>query len=55
MILKLLIEFYRWIWNLPPLDTTDVMMEPIMFFGAMLDILAIVGIISTIIIKYTDR
>ena len=49
MILKLLIEFYRWLWNLPPFDTTDVMMGAILFFGALLDILAVIGIIASII------
>lgn len=55
MILKLLIEYYRWLWNLPPFDTTTDMMGPILFFGAFFDILAIVGIVGAIIIKYTDR
>lgn len=55
MILKLLIEFYRWLWNLPPFDTTDVMMGSILFFGALLDMLAIVGIVGVIITKYTNR
>lgn len=55
MILKLLIEFYRWLWNLPPFDTADVMMGPILFFGALLDIVVVIGIVGAIIIKYTDR
>lgn len=49
MILKLLIVYYRWLWNLPPFDTTIVGMGCILFFGAMLDIIAIVGIIGLII------
>ena len=55
MILKLLIEFYRWLWNLPPFDTTYVKMGSLMFFGALLDIVAIVAIVAMIIIRYTDR
>jgi hypothetical protein len=55
MILKLLIEFYRWLWDLPPFDTADVMMGAILFFGALFDIFAIVGIIGAIITKYTNR
>lgn len=55
MILKLLIEFYRWLWSLPPFDTTNATMGLILFFGAVLDIFAIVGIVVAIIIKYTDR
>jgi hypothetical protein len=55
MILKLLIGFYRWLWSLPPFDTTDGMMGEILFFGAILDILAIVGIIGVIITKATDK
>lgn len=55
MILKLLIAFYRWLWNLPPIDATDKTFELIIFFGAMIDIVVLIGIIGTIIIKYTDR
>lgn len=55
MILKLLIVFYRWLWNLPPVDATNKMFELIIFFGACLDIVAIIGLIGMIIIKYTDR
>lgn len=55
MILKLLVEFYRWLWNLPPFDTTDVTMELILFFGALFDILAIVGIIGLTITAYNNK
>lgn len=55
MILKLLIVFYRWLWNLPPLDTTDTMMGLILFFGALLDIMAIVGIIGLIVTNKNFR
>lgn len=55
MILKLLIDFYRWLWNLPPLDTVDKTIESIVAFGAFIDIVALIGIIGAIIIKYTDR
>lgn len=49
MILKLMINYYRWLWNLPPFDTTTAMMESILFFGAILDIFAIVGITGLIV------
>lgn len=49
MILKMLIVFYRWLWNLPPFDTTTAMMGSILFFGAMIDIVAIVGITGLIV------
>lgn len=55
MILKLLIEFYRWAWNLSPLDTADKMIEPVVAFGAYIDIVVLIGIIGVIISKYTDR
>lgn len=55
MILKLLIALYRWLWNLPPIDATNKMFDLIIFFSAMIDIVAIIGIIGTIIIRYTDR
>lgn len=55
MILKLLIEFYRWLWSLPPLDIANKAIEPIIIFGAFFDIVVLIGIIGAIIIKYTDR
>ena len=55
MILKLLINFYRWLWEMPPIDAAYVMIELIVFFGAIIDIGAIIGLIGMIIIKYTDR
>lgn len=53
MILKLLIEFYRWLWSLPPLDIVDTTIELAMF-GAFIDIAVIIGLIGAIIIKFTD-
>jgi hypothetical protein len=55
MILKMLIVYYRWLWNLPPFDTTTDTMGVILTVGAMIDIIAIVGIVGAIITKYTDR
>lgn len=50
MILKLLTEFFRWSWSLPPLKTSD---ESIVFilFGALIDVMVLVGIIGTIILE----
>lgn len=55
MILKLLIAFYRWLWDLPPIDATDKMFDLIVLFSAMIDIAVLIWIIGTIIIEYTDR
>lgn len=57
MILKLLIEFYRWLWGMPPLviQTTNEPMTPVIFFGAMIDIVAIIGIVGLAITAYNDR
>ena len=55
MILKLLINFYRWLWEMPPIDAADGMFGEIVLFGALIDIGAIIGLIGMIIIKYTDR
>ena len=55
MILKLLIGFYRWLWGMPPIDAADETYGLIVFFGALIDIGAIIGLIGMIIIKYTDR
>ena len=44
-----MIDYYRWLWNLPPLDTANATMGAILFFGALLDIMAIVGIVGLII------
>ena len=42
MILKLLIDFYRWLWGMEPwcVQTVDETMSLLIAFGAMLDILA---------------
>lgn len=55
MILKLLIEFYRWLWDLPPLENTSEWMGLILFTGAVVDIGVLVGIIGAIVIKIQDR
>lgn len=49
MILKLLIDYYRWIWNLPPFDTTHIDMGSILFFGAIIDLVAVVGTVGLIV------
>lgn len=54
MILKLLIEFYRWLWNLPPIDTTDGSMGFILFTGALIDIAVLIGIIVPTVITIQD-
>lgn len=55
MILKLLIEFYHWLWGMPAFDTTQPMMGFFMFFGAVLDIVVLVGIIGITITAIQDR
>jgi hypothetical protein len=40
---------------LPPFDATDVMMGSILFFGALFDMLTIVGIVGLVITAYNDR
>ena len=54
MILKLLIDFYRWLWGMPPIDAADGTFGLIILFGVFIDIVAIIGLIGMIIIKYTD-
>lgn len=54
MILKLLIEFYHWLWNLPPIDTTDESMSFILFTGALIDIAVLIGIIVPTVITIQD-
>lgn len=54
MILKLLTEFYRWLWSLPPLDIVDITIG-LVVFGAFIDIVVIIGLIGAIIIKFTDK
>lgn len=55
MILKLLIDFYHWLWGVPAFDTTQQMMSCFMFFGAVLDVFALVGIIGITITAIQDR
>jgi hypothetical protein len=57
MILKLLIDFYRWIWGMKPwvMQTVDEPAALMISFGALIDICAIVGIVGSIITAYNDR
>ena len=57
MIVKLLIDFYRWLWGMPPLVTQTVTetVELVIFFSALIDISAIVGIIGSVITVYNNR
>lgn len=54
MILKLLIEFYHWLWSLPPLDKTSEWMEFILFTGALIDIAVLIGIIVPTVITIQE-
>lgn len=57
MILKLLIDFYRWLWGMPPL-VVQLDNEPIVLaitFGTIIDITAIIGIIGCAVTAYNDR
>lgn len=57
MIVKILINFYRWLWGLKPLvvNTLDNSSSLIMIFGAFIDIMVIIGIVGFAIIAYSDR
>jgi hypothetical protein len=55
MILKLLINFYHWLWSLPPLDKTSEAMSFILFTGALIDIGVLIGIIVPTVITIQDR
>lgn len=57
MIVKILINFYRWLWGLEPLvvKTLDNSSSLIMIFGAFIDIMVIIGIVGFAIIAYSDR
>ena len=57
MILKLLIDFYRWLWGMPPLviNPSDEPMVLAITFGVMIDISVIIGIIGCAISKYNDN
>jgi hypothetical protein len=56
MILKLLIDFYRWLWGMPPL-VVQPDNEPIVLaitFGVIIDIAVIIVIIGCAVIAYSD-
>ena len=59
MILRLIVAFTRWAWGVSPAFVTPE--QPlgkwvvVLFFGAMLDVLALVGVIGTVVIWYTGR
>lgn len=59
MILRLIIAFTRWVWSVSPAFVTPE--QPlgewgaVMIFGAMLDVLALVGVTGTIVMWYTGR
>lgn len=55
MILKLRIEFCRWLWGLPPLDTADPLMVLTLNTGAWFNIVILAFIIRAIIIAIKDR
>jgi hypothetical protein len=57
MILKLLIDFYRWLWEVPPLEmqTVNDQTLPIIVFCAMLDIIVIIGIVACAIRAYRKK
>lgn len=57
MILKLLIDFYRWLYGMPSLEIQTVN-EGIFLatgFGAIIDICAIIAIIGLAMTAYNDR
>ena len=57
MILKLLIDFYRWLWGMPPLaiHTINEQTLHILVFGAMIDIIVIIGIVGCAIHAYRKK
>lgn len=57
MMLKLLIDFYRWLWGMPPLEiqTANEPWSLVISFGAIIDIGAIIGIIGLAVTAYNDR
>ena len=57
MMLKLLVDYYRWLWGLEPL-VVKTLGEPkalLLIFGAVVDIGIIIGIIGLVLIAYNDR
>ena len=57
MILKLLIDFYRWLWGMPPLAIQTVYEQTLHIIGALIDIsfIVIIGIIVCAIIAYRRK
>jgi hypothetical protein len=57
MILKLLINFYRWLWGMPPLaiHTINEQTLHILVFGAMIDVIVIIGIVACAIRAYRKK
>lgn len=57
MILKLLINFYRWLWGMEPLvvQTIDGGMAILIIIGAWIDICITIGIVGYAISAYTYR
>ena len=57
MILKLLIDFYRWLWGMPPLAIQTVNEQTLHIIGAIIDIsfIVIIGIIVCAIIAYRKK
>ena len=57
MILKLLINFYRWLWGMKPLviQTTNEGVVMLITFGACIDIGIIIWIVGNAILAYKYR
>ena len=57
MILKLLIDFYRWMWGLPPIviHTVSETVAGAIFWSVLIDLVVLVGIIGSAITIYNDR
>lgn len=57
MILKLLIDFYRWLYGTKPwvVQVADDGIDSVIAFGAMIDICAIVGIVGLAVTAYNNR
>ena len=59
MILRLIIAFTRWVWGVSPAFVTPE--QPlgewvvVLFFGALLDVLALVGVIGSIVMWHAGR
>lgn len=57
MILKLLIDLYRWLWGMKPwiAQTIDEPTLMVITFGAFIDIGAIAGVVGLAVTAYNDR